>query len=70
MQLTTDEQRLLAEFRKLTPTGRDDLLAYTSALVRKSADVDLNVNGIVSNQCSLKPAERHPESDKSPIFTE
>lgn len=70
MQLSLDELRLISEFRRLTPTGRDDLLAYASSLLRESDDVGIREEGNTSNQCSLKSVEKHPEADKTPIFTE
>lgn len=68
MDLTLDEQRLIAEYRKLTPAGRDDLLAHASALVRQ--DNGEKQNGTPTDQCRLKSAEPHPEAEKAPIFTE
>jgi hypothetical protein len=68
MDLTLDEQRLIAEYRRLTPAGRDDLLAYAATLVRQAGgDKD---NDAATDQCPLKSAEPHPEAEKTPIFTE
>lgn len=70
MDLTLDEQRLIAEYRRLTATGKDDLLAYAAALVRQ-AGTDKNCdNDTATNQCRLKGTEPHPEADKTPFFTE
>ncbi|MGD0585548.1 MAG: hypothetical protein ABSA86_07195 [Oryzomonas sp.] len=68
MDLTLDEQRLIAEYRRLTPAGRDDLLAYASTLVRQAGEE--KEDGTATGQCRLKSAEQHPEADKTPIFTE
>jgi hypothetical protein len=68
MDLTLDEQRLVAEYRRLTPAGRDDLLAYASTLVRQAGGD--KENGIATDQCRLKSAEQHPEAEKIPVFTE
>ena len=68
MDLTLDEQRLIAEYRRMTPVGRDDLLAYASTLVRQ--DSGEKKNGAATDQCRLKSAEPHPEANKTPIFTE
>ena len=68
MDLTLDEQRLIAEYRRLAPAGRDDLLAYASTLLRQAnggKDSDT-----ATDQCRLKNAEPHPEAEKTPIFTE
>ena len=70
MDLTIDEQRLIAEFRKLTPSGRDELLAAASSLVRRAGTADLVETGTASNQCHLKTREVLPEAEKIPIFTE
>lgn len=70
MDLTIDEQRLIAEFRKLTPSGRDELLAAASSLVRRTGAEDLVETGTASNQCQFKSRETLPEAEKTPIFTE
>ena len=70
MDLTLDEQHLISAFRKLTPTGRDEMLAYATSLVRR-AGADTQTNGTSpANQCRLKSREVHPEAQKTPIFTE
>ena len=68
MDLTLDEQRLIAEYRRLSPGARDDLLTYASTLVRNAGDE--KENDIATDQCRLKSAEPHPEAEKTPIFTE
>ena len=68
MDLTLDEQRLIAEYRRMTPAGRDDLLAYASTLVHQ--DNGEEKNGTTTDQCRLKSVEPHPEAEKTPIFTE
>jgi hypothetical protein len=72
MKLSIDEQRLIAEFRKLTPSARDELLAAAAALVRGDGDGDerSGEDGGVSNQCKIKPRESLPEAEKTPVFTE
>lgn len=70
MDLTCDEQRLIAEFRKLTPAGKDELLAAAASLVRKAGAEDLVESGTASDQCHLKSRETLPEAEKTPIFTE
>ncbi len=70
MDLTLDEQHLIADFRKLTPSGRDELLTFATSLVRR-AGVEAQNNGTSpENQCRLKSKEEHPEARKIPIFTE
>jgi hypothetical protein len=68
MDLTLDEQRLIAEYRRLTPAGKDDLLAYTSTLVRRTGGEQ--ENNTATDQCRLKSAEPRPEAEKTPVFTE
>ena len=70
MELTLDEQHLIAEFRKLTPSGRDEMLAYANSLARRNAAEAHNERTYPSNQCTLKSQEDHPEAQKNPIFTE
>ncbi|QEM66939.1 hypothetical protein FO488_01370 [Geobacter sp. FeAm09] len=70
MDLTLDEQRLIAEYRRLTATGRDDLLAYAAALLRQAGTETNGENDTATNQCRLKSAEPHPEAEKTPFFTE
>ena len=70
MELTIDEQRLIAEFRKLTPDGRDELLAAAAEIVRRNVVEDSDENGSSSNQCPVKSRESLPEAEKTPIFTE
>ena len=70
MDLTIDEQRLIAAFRRLAPSGRDDLLAAAAALVRRAGSEGSGEDGSASNQCKVKARETLPESEKTPIFTE
>ena len=69
MDLTLDEQRLIAEFRKLAPSEKEELLAYAASLARKAED-QTNSNQSSATQCKIKQAEEHPEAEKSPFFTE
>jgi len=68
MDLTLDEQRLLAEYRRLTPAARDELLAYAATLMRRAGGEA--GTGAATDQCRLKSAEPHPEAEKTPVFTE
>lgn len=69
MELTLDEQRLIDGFRKLTPSGRDELLATVASLLRAGGEGGVG-DGTVSNQCGLKSRQSSPEAEKTPIFTE
>jgi hypothetical protein len=64
MGLTTDEKSLIDVFRKLTPSGKDELMAFASSLASR------NEEETPGNQCRLKSSEARPETDKTPIFTE
>ena len=70
MDLTLDEQKLLADFRRLSPVGKQELLEYAVFLSRKNAAASAAPDTTVT-QCRLEPAhEARPESAKEPIFTE
>lgn len=70
MDLSIDEQCLIAEFRKLPPSGREELLAYAATLARRNGAADPHETGPASDQCRVKVAEPRPETEKGPIFTE
>lgn len=70
MDLSLDEQRLIAEFRKLTPAGRDELLAFAASLVRRSGSTATTETEAPGNQCRVKSRDPHPEAEKTPFFTE
>ncbi|RII28054.1 MAG: hypothetical protein CXR30_14420 [Geobacter sp.] len=70
MELTLDEQRLVSEYRKLTPAGRDELLAFAASLVRRSGSETQKEGESAGNQCRIKGHESHPEAAKTPFFTE
>ena len=70
MDLTLDEQKLLADFRRLTPVGKKELLEYALFMARKVATASVE-SDTTANQCRLEPAhDARPESAKEPIFTE
>ncbi len=70
MDLKLDEQQLVADFRRLDPVGRKELLKYAVCLVRKQQTAS-EEPASVGNQCSLEPRqEERPEAAKEPIFTE
>ncbi|MBI2354321.1 MAG: hypothetical protein HYV06_04700 [Deltaproteobacteria bacterium] len=68
MDLTLDELRLIAEFRKLSPAARDELLLHVAKLAcRPGATPE---SGAPADQCRLKAVEQRPETEKGPIITE
>lgn len=70
MDLTIDEQRLIAEFRKLTPSGRDELLAAAASLLSRIGAGATSGADVASNQCPVTPQKPSPGTEKTPIFTE
>ncbi|HEY6009319.1 MAG TPA: hypothetical protein VIU40_13420 [Geobacteraceae bacterium] len=71
MDLTLDEHKLLADFHRLSPEGKKELLDYASFLVRKDQSGEPAEDPGAGNQCSLgKKGEPRPEAAKEPIFTE
>ena len=70
MELTSEEQCLIAEFRKLPPSEKDDLLAYAVSLLRRAGSDDRLEPESPPNQCRLKDTEQRPETEKGPFFTE
>jgi hypothetical protein len=71
MNLTLDEQRLLAEFRTLDETGRKELLETASNLAKRWRGQGNTDDGESAGQCQLEePKEKRPETTKEPIFTE
>lgn len=71
MTLKLDEQTLLADFRRLHPEGKAELLDYATFLVRKYRKGSSTEASAPDNQCRLgNREEERPETDKEPIFTE
>ena len=70
MDLTIDEQRLLAGFRNLSESCRKELLDYAHFLMKRG-DVPEDASATTAtNQCRLKRTEERPEAAEEPIFTE
>ena len=71
MELKLDEQMLLADFRRLSPEGKKELLDYAAFLLKKFRSHPADEQSQAGNQCRLgdKPEER-PEAVKEPLFTE
>ena len=71
MDLTLDEQKLLADFHRLSPEGKQELLTYAAFLAKKQKEGEPAKAPGADNQCRLeKRAESRPEAAKEPIFTE
>lgn len=70
MDLTLDEHKLIAEFRRLGPHRRKELLDYASRLLKKDEDATEETEPAPQDRCTLDKKEEHPEAAKEPIFTE
>ncbi|HEX8960211.1 MAG TPA: hypothetical protein VF775_01420 [Geobacteraceae bacterium] len=71
MDLKLDEQLLLADFRRLDPAGKKDLLDYAACLAKKCRMNSPEEPAAAENQCPLADqTEERPETVKEPIFTE
>ena len=71
MDLKLDEQLLVADFRRLDPEGKKELLDYAAFLVKKYRSGASEETMKAENQCSLDAkAEERPEAVKEPVFTE
>ncbi len=57
MDLTVDEQKLLADFRRLSPTGRTELLEYAITVIRSS------IAAAEEPDTTPAPLEPSPEAD-------
>jgi hypothetical protein len=68
MELTIDEQKLLADFRRLSVEGQRALLDAATRQARKRAEEDAESQTV--NQCRLPEHEKRPEAADEPIFTE
>ncbi|RNC68019.1 MAG: hypothetical protein ED859_11930 [Desulfuromonadales bacterium] len=71
MDLTLDEHRLVAEFRRLSPSGKRELLEFVSLLQkRQGTTVPDEEEAVPQDRCALDRKEERPEAAKEPIFTE
>ncbi|HTG81734.1 MAG TPA: hypothetical protein VL949_07295 [Geobacteraceae bacterium] len=71
MELKLDEQLLLADFRRLSPEGKKELLDYAAFLVKKFRPRTAEEQPTPGNQCRLDDQhEERPETAKEPLFTE
>jgi hypothetical protein len=71
MELNLDDQKLLADFHRLSAEGQKELLDYGTFLVKKYAGCSTPSTDRPANQCAMgKKVEERPEAVKEPIFTE
>jgi len=69
MELTLDEQTLLAAFRSLDEDGKKELLRHASQQ-HKEAEAAAAGTSLSAGQCKLERCEERPEMAAEPIFTE
>ena len=70
MDLTLDEHRLISEFRRLSPAGKQELLDFASLLQKRQGDATTDDASASRNSCTLDRKEERPEAAKEPLFTE
>ena len=70
MDLKHDEQQLLADFRRLDPAGKKELLDYAAFLLEKTGSSASEEPAKQVSQCRIGQPEERPEAAKEPIFTE
>lgn len=70
MELSPDEQRLIALFRNLPPSGRDEVLAFAVSLARRIAPVPSSGDEASSGVNRIQGADGYPEAVDTPISTE
>lgn len=70
MELSLDEQRLIAEFRRLNKEGQQELLDFASLLQKGKGKVSPGDDSPARNSCAIDRKENRPETAKEPIFTE
>jgi len=71
MDLTVQEQQLLADFRRLPTEAQRELMDQLTTLKRKHQAGEESPQAQPTNQCRLAgQPEKRPEAAKEPIFTE
>lgn len=71
MDLNIDEQKLLAEYRRLNPKGKAELQDYVAFLIKKYQKSAPEEVPTTDNQCPVRKQEKDRSvAAKEPIFTE
>ncbi|GLI38072.1 hypothetical protein KI811_09175 [Geobacter hydrogenophilus] len=71
MDLTLDEHRLVSEFRRLNPAGKQEILDFASLLLKRQDEgATAGEPSATRNSCTLDRKEERPETTKEPLFTE
>jgi hypothetical protein len=70
MELSIEEQTLVALYRTLDEAGQKELLRHAS--LQHKANEAASANGVAfpSGQCRIERGEERPEIAAEPIFTE
>lgn len=64
MDCSLDEQLLLTEFRRLSPSEKQELIDFALSLAKQRSEAQ------PAGQCRLEAKECRPEASKEPLFTE
>ncbi len=70
MELSIEEQTLIATFRSLDERGKKDVLRFASQQNKAEAAISVAGSLFPTGQCKLERGEERPEIAKEPIFTE
>jgi hypothetical protein len=70
MEFSLDEQKLVADFRRLNGAGKKELLDYVDFLLKKQPEAGTPASEGNVGTCPVRKAEERPEAAKEPIFTE
>ncbi|HBG04946.1 MAG: hypothetical protein A2075_14830 [Geobacteraceae bacterium GWC2_58_44] len=70
MELSIEEQTLVATFRALDEFGKKEMLRHASQQQKMEAAASVNGFAVPSGQCRLERGEERPETAAEPIFTE
>ena len=70
MELSIEEQTLVASFRNLDDAGKRELLRHAAQQHKRGADAAEGSSGDQPGQCRLERRAERPEIAAEPIFTE
>lgn len=68
MEISRDEEKILAVFRRLPPEGKAEAIDYVNFLLGKHLPSSSQEQP--EGHCRLEKNEQRPEAKKEPIFTE
>ena len=70
MELTLEEETLIATFRKLSDAGKLELQRIATHELKREREAAESGETANTCKCSLKQPEERPETAAEPIFTE